>query len=129
MKLADIKENWDMVRPCLEKLKTMGEVWWTPDDIHASCLCGISRLYIAEEDPDAFVIARIDENKRTLERSLFIWIAWGGKNHGTMDKYLPFIEELARVNNCEVMKMQSPRRGFERTGWKPVMIDYTREVH
>ena len=128
MTQSDIKTNWDQIRPCLDKLKTMGDAPWIPEDIYASCVYGESRLYIGKEDPDAFFIIRIDEDKHTGKRALFMWIAWGGKNHGTMDKYLPFAEELARANHCESMRMQSPRRGFEKTGWTPVMIDYVREV-
>lgn len=127
--LSDIKTNWTWIKPCLEKLKAAESgLSWIPEDIYASCVYGESRLYIGGEDPDSFMITRIDEDKETKKRTLFIWIAWGGSGHNIMDKYFTDLVRMAQSNNCDTMRMQSPRRGFEKIGWTPTMIDYSREA-
>jgi hypothetical protein len=128
LQLADIRKNWGKVKPCLEKIKAMGDVPWIPEDIYASCAFGESRLYVGRENPDAFMIVRIDEDKHTGKRNLFIWIVWGGEYHGIINKYYPFVQDLAKANECEEIRMQSPRRGFEKYGWIPAMINYVKEV-
>lgn len=125
----DIREKWETVKPALEEIKRRFNAPWRPEDIYAECVYGEARLYSSEEDPDKFAVVKINVDKYTKERSLFVWVAWGGKDRHVQEKYMEDFAELAIANNASRIEMRSPRRGFARMGWKiSSMVTYFKEI-
>lgn len=125
---ADISHQWERIKPQVEQIKASGQVSWEPQDVLDSCNFGESRLYIGRDDPDSWLILKVMSDRYSGERYLFIWLAWGKDGFDSARRHIPDVEEIAREQGITLMKMESPRRGFERLGWKPIMIEYERRL-
>jgi hypothetical protein len=120
-----IKEVWSFVKPKLEEIKARCRTDWEPQDIYDDCLTGTAFLYGVDEDR-SFVVTVPRINPFTGKAELFIWAAWG--DGVTQGKHMDKLYEIANGIGADCLTMASPRRGYERTGWKVKEVVYAREV-
>ena len=62
-------------------------------------------------EPDAFLVARIDTNMNTGERTLFCWFMYSENGDG-LYLYRKDFASLARALNCQYYEWQSARKGY-----------------
>lgn len=129
--IADIRDEWDWIRPALEELKEqIPSLTWRPEDVYAECLYGNALLHVA---PEGFVITNVITDQYTKERTLHFWISWAKKlGGGNVIKYLPFFENVAQQLECKFLEMSTPVNELElyftQNGWSLDTRIYTRQI-
>lgn len=64
--------------------------------------------------PDGFMVLETDR-----DGALFIWLAYGSGKESTA-RYLPMLEDMARLAGAGAIRCISKRRGFSRMGWTTI---------
>ena len=129
--IADIREEWDWVRPALEELREqIPSLTYRPEDVYAECLYGNALLHVA---PEGFVITNVITDQYTKERTLHFWICWAKKlGGGNVINYLPFFENVAKQLECTKLEVWTPVKELEAylisSGWSLDTKVYTRQV-
>jgi len=123
LKPYDIRQKYDEILPHLLYIRERFNTSWRPEDVYHACRSGKSHLWFA---PDAFAIVERYDDEHSAEAVLFVWISHG--EGMAQNKYMAQLEEIARGVGASRIEMESPRRGFERTGWNAKKITYSREV-
>ena len=110
--VADIRHEWDWVRPLLEELKSSHEhINWIPEDVYHECRTGNAVLWVA---PEGFVITTLHTDEYTNEKSLVVWIACAKKiGRRNVLTYLPFFEDVAKGCDCSSVEVWSFIRHME----------------
>lgn len=123
---VDIRQCWDDIRPGLEYIKERTAAPWRPEDVYHACLAGDATLYTG---PEGFMVLYEAVCKFTLDKSLHVWIAYG-ENGNLYDKYMPWLEDLAKAVGAKSITCDSPRRGMGKLlhGWHEEYTRYRRVV-
>lgn len=119
----ELHSAWPRIKKGVEELAGMAGNWW-PEDVYSSLKSSESQLYVCEP---GFVVITPKRDGYTNEVSLHVWLAWA-EAHGASVECIPQIETMARNLGAGKITLHSPRRGFEKTGWNPVMIHYERKL-
>jgi hypothetical protein len=120
---GDVRQHWDDILPGLLAVKAKVDVSWRPEDVYAMCLIGKAHLYLCK---CGFVILQEEVDEHTLRRELLVWIAYGVDH--AQNEHTNELIEMARRVGASRLKVMSPRRGFEKAGWKIDAITYYKEV-
>lgn len=129
--LADIRTEWDWIRPALLELKEqIPSLTWRPEDVYAECLYGDALLHVG---PQCFVITTVITDQYTKDRTLHFWICWSeelGRN--LVIKYLPFFRNVAQQLECKFFEVWTPVEEMKpyltNSGWSLDTRVYTRQV-
>jgi hypothetical protein len=123
--LANIREAWGEIRPGLEHVRQRTEAPWRVEDVYAACLVGQAFLYVGEP---GFIVVQPQEDKLSGEPELLVWVAYSS-DHGSVDRFQPAVDALARDKGFKKLVMWSTRPGWEKNdGWKAVATVYERAV-
>jgi hypothetical protein len=130
LKLADIRTEWDRIKPDLDALRWKINAAWRLEDVYAACVNQSAFLYVA---PEGFIVVQPVTDTYTLDRYLHIWIAVSTAPGGEdlVSRYQGQIDDLAKSNGYRKMTFESPRRGWLRkldgiTGWTQRTVTYER---
>lgn len=123
----DLSDIWPWVREGVQDVILKCNERFLPEDVYHSLRLGHSFLYTI--DDVGFVIVKRDTDV-SGEGALFVWIMWAEPETMRPREEQCFAElaELARKANCRVVRMHSPREGWERRGWNITHRIYEREV-
>lgn len=124
-----LDETWPIVEAAIiatcEKLDYPPSL---PAVLHALCLSGKAYLYTFSES-DAFAIVQPQVDTGTHVVVMYVWMGHNaGQSPLTVEQYEAYMNELAQGMGATEVRMQSKRKGFERTGWKIEHIVYSRPV-
>ena len=115
---ANIREEWDSIKPALEKMRDKCGYQWRPEDIYADCVSGNAFLYTCNH---GFVVFNLVFNEFTCTKELNIWIAHGVHHDSVITVYKDEIKAIAKEAQCEVVTFHTTRKGFDKLsehyGW------------
>jgi hypothetical protein len=112
LKLADIRTEWDRIRPAIERLIQKGGAAFRAEDVYAAVVTGSAHLYTGAT---GFVVVQPDKDKIT--------------GSGNVARFQPAIDRLAIENGYHKLVMSSPRKGWERVkGWRKVTTLFERDL-
>lgn len=123
-----IGECWERIKPGLEIIRVKTHADWGLDDAYQQCLLDQWAIFM-DDAVDGFLITRLYQCEFTGVRRLEVIAAYyGGSDVDPTEMYLPFIQQLARAADAKQIEVRSPRRGWERKGFRVVDITYRMEV-
>lgn len=111
--LSDIDDKWEQIKPYLDRLFAAYPGFnTTAEHIYDACNRGSADLWVA---PEGFLVTRFLVDEDTETRTLFMWVgcSFGGEMGG-IEKYLPFLEVVAKHTNCKYIETWSLREGMGR---------------
>jgi hypothetical protein len=121
-----LRDIWDWVRPRLERVLVKNkETGWIPEDIYASVKSGVATLATIGEDDGIIVMQR---QVRSEGPVLFIWVLEGEGLERMMDACFDEARRLAKLAGARKIIQYSPRKGWERVGFKATHTIYEMEV-
>jgi hypothetical protein len=119
-----IHEVWSWVRVGLEEVKRRANAVWLPEDIYLALKSKSAFLFIKDE---GFCVLQ-----RTTEADgprLFIWALHAPKMmRENSEAVMEELKTMARAVGAKALRMQSPRKGWERCGWEVKEIVYEQKV-
>lgn len=125
LKLANIREEWDRIRPSIDRLMQKMGADFRSEDVYAAVATGAAHLYTGET---GFVVVQNDKDNCTGEPQLLIWVACAS-GVGNIERFQPAIDRLALENGYRKLVMASPRKGWARIkGWRKVTTLYARDL-
>jgi hypothetical protein len=133
LQLADIRREWDRLKPHIERLHARIKPEWRPEDVFAECAHQKAFLYLSEE---GFLIVQPITDAYSLEQYMHVWIglSYDGRiGEGMALRYSKELEELARANGYRRITFESPRAGWLRrlkplSGWGVRSVIYERRL-
>ena len=85
---------------------------WIPEDVYTSIRIGESILLLSD---DGFVIVQIKNDRFTGQKQFFVWLAYTfDPSRNIMEETQPYLENLARQWDCQMMQFSSNRPGFRK---------------
>jgi hypothetical protein len=127
---ADIRDEWDLVRPGLEEVYASTHPDWRPEDIYACCVMGACQLFLLG-DTGGFIITQDKPQPFRSDKTLLVWIAHD-KSGIAADTYIKQVEALAVDRGCVAVEFWSCRRGMNRLmskhGYRMYSVVYMKEV-
>lgn len=120
-----LNEIWPTVEPKIDRIRQRTNQPWATKDVYSALATGKAYLYCSD-DRVSFAVVKPKVDRYSGDIVLFVWLAWG--LNGKRAVNLEMLHELARGIGATGLEMESPRRGFERTGWEVKAITYTMEV-
>lgn len=112
---ADIRQEFDWIKPGLEDIHRRTNPEWRVEDIYAACRFGKAFLFIDGFGANSFVVLTTGECPYRAKRVLFVLAAWSDEGDA-VTKYLEEIEKIGREAGCKEIEFSSPRRGWEKLG-------------
>jgi hypothetical protein len=121
-----LRAVWPWVRIGLEEVQAKTRPEWLPEDVYTAIKGGSAFLFTIGAD-DGFVI--VQRTQAWDGPRLFVWIMWG-RNALAQQQFAIEVEldKLAASIGVRKLRMQSPRKGWERVGWQAIETIYEREV-
>lgn len=122
--LLDIAKHWDRVKVGLERIALKAAPNWNVEDVRVALMSGEAVLSLVD---GGFVIwQRYPGDDR--QGMLFILAAEGQRSSGP-EHYNAELVELATQLRCRVVRMISPRKGWQREPfWSMTGYVYEHEV-
>jgi hypothetical protein len=115
---------WEWVREGLLTVKRRTNAVWVPEDVYAALKARNAVLFVQDE---GFCVLQ-----RTTEADgarLFIWALHAPKMmRENLDATMNELKTMARAIGAKAIRMQSPRKGWERCGWVAKEIIYEVEL-
>lgn len=127
LKISNIDLYLDMIIPQLTDLVLADKPEWTVAQAIERCRSGAWLLLTADDD-QGFGLCSIRASEYTNENHLVIEAVCMPPGSKGTDHYQQVWDFLARNLGCSKIVMQSKRRGWERKGWTPGWISYSRDV-
>jgi hypothetical protein len=122
---AELRDAWVAIRERVAALVDLSGEPMLAEDVFHELLTGNATLW-ALDDRSGFVIFRLFATN--YERTLFVWFAHNDSDP-TLADYLPQALSIAEANDCNLIRWDSPRRGFERAlAGAKVRFSYSIEV-
>ena len=115
---------WPWVRAGLDKVIERAGADWTPGQVYTALTSGTALLYIAGAEDGFMVVQRQMDSRGPI---LFVWALYGDCAD-EQDAHFKFTDELARSIGADRIRMESPRKGWARFGFKVKTMTYEREV-
>lgn len=100
----NLKDHWEFIRKGLEQvIKKGGSDGWIPEDVYLALKVGRSHLYLGDR---AFLVVTPTDGFNG--KKLFVWAAYS-EIHGGIEKYRPFVRDLAKQIGASRYEFQSMR--------------------
>jgi hypothetical protein len=114
----DIDSAWAIAKPHIERALQRGSNY-TIDDIYAGLKSTAMQLWMWGDEAALVTTIQNKDEQRWL-----LFLALGGENMTEWQQYLPIVEDWARENGCQEMRI------YGRAGWKCLGFDieYTKLV-
>lgn len=125
-----VRNYWEQVKVGLEVIKEHPQCEnWIPEDVYVAIINGTSTLHLGYLDNQycGFLVLTPMKESYTNKQTLHVWLAYS-ERHDIHELALQEVEQMARNINASKITLDSPRRGWERRGFKEVQIRYEREV-
>lgn len=121
---VNVEVVWDDLLPVIADLCAMSDDT-EPDDVLKACREQRAFFYTVAGG-GGFAVVKPVVHPKSGEVGMFVWL---GQNW-TVDRDLwnACMDAAARQLGATYIEFLSQRRGFERTGWRPVGTTYRREV-
>lgn len=116
-----IPSVWGFYRPLIQKALDRGSNY-TIHDIYAGLLSGDMQLWAWDKDAALVTSIQNRDDKRWC-----LFIALGGENMDEWKEHLPIVEDWARSNGCEEMRIYG-RRGWAKLGFDIVYTKMVRKL-
>jgi hypothetical protein len=130
--LADIREEWDWVKPGVEEIVRDDEfLSLIPEDVFAACKSGAAHLWVTEQ---GFVITTGMTDTITGERTFLVWLAWAReKRNNVAVQWFTFFEDQARKAGFTKFEVRTryPKLGSylqNKLGFEMVTAQYVRQI-
>lgn len=125
LRLADIRAEWESIKPGLETMRARFGPDWRVEDVYAACVSGQAFLYVGD---CGFVVLQADRCKVTGEPLMLIWLAYADER-GSIERYQAEVDRIARDGGFGRMVLWSRRKGWARVpGWTEVATVYERRL-
>ncbi len=107
---VDVRVYWDFIAPGLREIKEEANPEWRPEDIYGALVNNIAELYVdIEQEPcESFIILQEKPSVFQPTKSLLIWVAYDKRGEAA-DKYMDYIEDMARERGCNRKRSFLPR--------------------
>ena len=115
---------WWWVRKGLDEVIARCNEDWTVGQVYQALTAGTAVLYIVGAEDGFMVVQRENDSRGPI---LFVWVLWGDCADG-QENHFHFVDELARSIGADRIRMRSPRKGWQRRGFKVKTMVYEREV-
>ena len=125
--IANIDDYLDRVLPLLSELVEQDRPEWTAQQAVDMCRTGQWLLVVADDDI-GFSMCSVRSSMFSGKSQLVIEAVVMPLGTKGTDYYDGFWDLLARRLMCGEIVMESRRRGWERKGWTPGWINYSRPV-
>lgn len=119
---------WDLIKPGIEEVRSHSADDWIVEDVYHALKSGASQLYIGYDagEYQGFVI--LTPAVTYASRVLHIWLAFG-MYIGSLDKFLPEVDAIARALGIDRITHSSARKGWEKVGaFEQVSANYSRKL-
>lgn len=131
MRMADIRREWEWMRPKVEVIRRRCSRDWRCEDVYHACLARQAFLYVSSDADSAqrgFMVVQEAVNEFTAEPYLFVWLVyWDGG--GGIGRWMPEVKSLAKEFGFREIFFESPRREWAAvSGVEETMIKYRIEV-
>lgn len=120
--VPELYHVWKEVRKGLWVIKDKCKEKWIPEDVYCSLVQGKSQLFLADEEGFVIVYPRQSWDGNEL----FIWCAYVPEGDA-VEKYEPFLMELARKIPAKRLVFESPRN-WRGHGYIPIASIYVKDV-
>ena len=113
----NLSRTWHMIKPGIEEIldnlnAECEQEFWTPEDVYVALKTNNAVLLLSD---DGFVIVQIRNDSYTGIKQFFVWLAYSfDTNRNIMEETQPFLFNLAKQWNCDIMAFASNRPGFRK---------------
>jgi hypothetical protein len=115
-----LDSRWEWVRAGLDALIAKCNESWHPSDVYAAIHSGRAFLY---QIADGFVVLQMQQTWGRTE--LFVWILYAPHDmKPRREEVFTELQQMARRMGARAIVMKSPRKGWERVGFKVKEITY-----
>ena len=110
---VDVRVYWDFIAPGLREIEKEAKPEWRPEDIYGALVNNIAELYVdIEQEPcESFIILQEKLSMFQPTKSLLIWVAYDKRGEAA-DKYMDYIEDMARERGCNKIEFWTPFKGL-----------------
>ena len=127
IRVADINEVWGQIKPGLVAISAKTSPDWSLEDVRNLCESGEWLLFL-DDETGAWGMATLYTCRFSGEKRLEITCACHQGKGDAIPVFMPFWIRLAQHTGATSIEVRSPRRGFERKGFRPVDTIYRMEV-
>ena len=127
LEVAKIQDHLSLVLPLLGRLVERSRPDWTVADVIQNCVSGKWTLLVDDDGP-SFVLVSVSEAEYSKRRKLVVEACCHPNTERGIEDFYPLLDMLARQMGCCEITMESRRKGWERIGWTPEWITYSRPV-
>lgn len=121
-----LHDIWSWVRPRLERvIAKNNETGWIPEDIYTSVRTGASALATIGQDDGIIVMQK---QVRAMGPVLFVWVLEGEGLDAMQVQLFDELRKIARAMGARKIIQNSPRKGWERVGFKATQVIYEMEA-
>jgi len=101
-----VQDVWEHIKPAIDKI--IDDLPWKDfraEDIYASCSAGASVVFVDPVVPigESFIVARMDENQSTGEKTLCLWISYSSTAE-TAGRVNAAINTIAANSGCSYIE-------------------------
>lgn len=127
VELHELADVWQWARPGVEQLLREYGERLIAEDVYFAIRSGQAWMFTIE---DAGFVVLQKHTDVDGSAALFVWLTWGerGELKEHYERSLEELNEMAKKAKCRVLRMWSPREGWQRVGWKLTHHVYEREV-
>lgn len=121
-----LHDIWTWVRPRLERvIEKTGEKGWIPEDIYHAVRSGAAAMATIGQDDGIIVMQK---QSRFYGTVLFVWVLEGDNLDEIQRECFDEARGIARAMGAKKIIQHSPRKGWERVGFKATHMIYEMEA-
>jgi hypothetical protein len=127
LQTSNIDDHLADIVPLLTELVHSDSPAWTVEQAVGFCRSG-EWLLLTDTEDTGFCMVSVEQCRFSGQRLLRIEAFCHPGRVRDIAHYQQFLDVLARRLRCGRIVMEAKRRGWERLGWRPEFITYTRPV-
>lgn len=126
IKIASINEYIDKIIPLLSDLHRKARPNWTITEAIDHCESGRWLLVVDDSEVFSFIMVALDDTYRDGETHLRVVVCCHPNGDLGIPSLYPLLDMMAIDMGCQGLVMESRRKGWEKIGWTPEWITYSR---
>lgn len=112
---GEIDRRWREIEPIILFALRKAKYRIPVEEVYGKLVVEEKAIYM--EFPEGFLIWSVHQRAQETVRTLWLLLAYG-VGTGVMTKYVPTMDELARVNGCSRIAFSTEREGWHRIAKK-----------
>ena len=124
----ELHDVWPLVKKGLDRIIRKIRPDWIAEDVYSALKAGTSGLHLGYEGDEYEGFVVLTPSTDFDGRILFVWAAYSPRSADTIEKYWPFIRDIATKSGSKKVRFASPREGFKKSSFTPVTTIYEKEV-